>query len=348
MIEFLADYGLFLLKTATIVIGVLVIIGFAARSARKARPAPRERLKVKKLNEKYKAMERSLKHHILPGHKVKQLVKAEKKENKAKRKAEKKGTDEESDKKRIFVLKFKGDILASSVKSLREEITALLKFCREGDEVVLKLESSGGTVIGYGLAASQLRRLKDHNIHLTVAVDKVAASGGYKMACVADHLVAAPFALVGSIGVVWEQPNFHRLLKKNDIDYELVTAGKFKRTLTLFGENTEEGREKQTEELADIHGLFKEFVSENRKALDIEQVATGECWYGPQALELNLVDELKTSDDLLLEKSDDADIYEISYKFADPLSARISYSLNKIVRNFFYSMWQTVGEGQYR
>ena len=346
--DFLANYGLFLLKTVTIVIGIIAVIGFSARMARKARPVSRERLKVKSLNEKYKSMERALKNNILPEHELKQLAKTEKKEDKAKRKQEKKKPEEKDPKKRVFILKFEGDILASSVKSLREEITALLTVCREKDEVVLKLESSGGAVHSYGLAAAQLLRLKNKNIPLTVAVDKIAASGGYKMACVADRLVAAPFAIVGSIGVVWQQPNFHRLLKKNDIDYDLITAGKFKRTLTMLGENTPEGREKQVEQLEDIHLMFKEFVKENRDNVNIEKAATGEYWYGTRALEMNLIDELKTSDDLLLEKSKEADLYEVTYKFPDPLSARISYSLNRVFRNLVYSLWQTLEDGRHR
>ncbi|HWY24630.1 MAG TPA: protease SohB, partial [Nevskia sp.] len=215
---------------------------------------------------------------------------------------------------RLFVLDFHGDLNASHVEALREEISALLQVARPQDEVLLRLESAGGVVHGYGLAASQLRRIRERGLRLTVAVDKVAASGGYLMACVADRVVAAPFAIVGSIGVVAQLPNFNRLLREKHIDFELHTAGEYKRTLTLFGENTNAARVKFREELDQTHALFKSFVAANRPQLPLQQVATGEHWYGTQALELKLVDELRTSDDWLLEKVKDADVYELHYR----------------------------------
>ncbi len=166
----------------------------------------------------------------------------------------------------------------------------------------------------YGLASSQLERIRRRNIPLTICVDRVAASGGYMMACIANRLIAAPFALIGSIGVVAQIPNFHRLLKKNDVDYEVLTAGDYKRTLTMFGENTDKGREKFVEELEDTHSLFKEFVSEYRPQLDIEKVATGEVWFGRRALENQLIDQIETSDDYLFNLSEEADIYKVKYR----------------------------------
>lgn len=197
--------------------------------------------------------------------------------------------------------------------ALREEVTAVLSVATSDDEVVVILESPGGVVHGYGLAASQLQRFKDHRIALTVAVDKVAASGGYLMACVAQRIIAAPFAILGSIGVVGQMPNFNRLLKSHDVDYELITAGEYKRTLTLFGENTEKGREKFREEIEITHALFKDFVRTHRPDVDIERVSTGEHWYGLQALELKLVDAVRTSDDYLRDASATADLYELTY-----------------------------------
>ena len=221
------------------------------------------------------------------------------------------------------MLGFKGDIKASDVSSLREEISALLTFATDNDEIVVLLESAGGTVHGYGLAASQLKRVRDKKIKLTVAVDKVAASGGYMMACVADKIIAAPFAIIGSIGVLTQIPNFHRLLKKHNVDFEQITAGQYKRTLTLFGENTDQDREKVQEELEETHQLFKNFIKENRGDVDIEKIATGEHWYGSQAMELKLVDELKTSDDYLSDAVKNADIYEIQYIRKKPMSEKI-------------------------
>jgi len=215
--------------------------------------------------------------------------------------------------KRVFVLRFQGDIRASAVAALREEVTAVLTVATQNDEVVVILESPGGVVHGYGLAASQLQRFKDHGIALTVAVDKVAASGGYLMACVAGRIIAAPFAILGSIGVVGQMPNFNRLLKSHDVDYELITAGEHKRTLTMFGENTEKGREKFREDIEITHTLFKDFVRSHRPDVDIERVSTGEHWYGLQALDLKLVDAVRTSDDYLRDASATADLYELTY-----------------------------------
>ncbi|MFP0264903.1 protease SohB [Acinetobacter pittii] len=214
---------------------------------------------------------------------------------------------------KIFVLDFKGDIQASAVENLREEITLILATAKAGrDRIVVRLESPGGMVHGYGLAAAQLVRLRDAGFHLTICVDKVAASGGYMMACIANEIIAAPFAIVGSIGVVAQVPNFNRLLKEHNVDFELYTAGQYKRTVTMFGENTPEGKAKFEEELQQTHVLFKHFVEKYRPQLNVEKVATGEHWYGEDALDLNLVDKLQTSDEYLLALLPQHDVYVIN------------------------------------
>jgi serine protease SohB len=216
--------------------------------------------------------------------------------------------------RKVFVLDFKGDILASATDSLREEVTALCSVAGKEDEVVVRLESSGGAANNYGFAASQLARLRDRGIKLTACVDRVAASGGYMMACVADQILAAPFAIVGSIGVAAPMPNLHRLLDRMGVDYEDYTAGEYKRTLTLFGEPTEKGKKKFREQLEEVHQHFKDFVHRFRPALDVDKVATGEHWQGMRAVELGLVDKLMTSDDYLVAKLEEADIYQLSFK----------------------------------
>lgn len=214
---------------------------------------------------------------------------------------------------KIFVLDFKGDIQASAVENLREEITLILATAKAGrDRIVVRLESPGGMVHGYGLAAAQLVRLRDAGFHLTICVDKVAASGGYMMACIANEIIAAPFAIVGSIGVVAQVPNFNRLLKEHNVDFELYTAGQYKRTVTMFGENTPEGKAKFEEELQQTHVLFKHFVEKYRPQLNVDKVATGEHWYGEDALDLNLVDKLHTSDEYLLALLPQHDVYVIN------------------------------------
>jgi serine protease SohB len=308
MTDFLFQYGLFFAKAATWVAAIVVVAAVLANLLHHLRAQAGDHLEVKNLNHRFRELADSVKHALLTPQQWKQELKAHKAEDKARAKAP------PADRPRVFVLDFHGDLQASATASLRDEISALLQVARAGDEVVLRLESEGGVVHGYGLAASQLRRVRDAGVKLTVAVDKVAASGGYLMACVADRILAAPFAVVGSIGVVGQLPNFNRLLKKHEIDYELHTAGEHKRTLTVFGENTEAGREKFREMLEDAHALFKSFIQQHRPQVEIAQVATGDHWFGARALALKLVDELKTSDDYLLERSKACDLYELRYK----------------------------------
>lgn len=328
--DYLYQYGLFLAKATTLVVALLFVVGSLAQLFRQAREQMAEQLEVRSLNDRLERMADILRGELLDDTAWKDYLKQKKKEDKADRKASKK--HKKVSKPRLFVLDFDGDVAASATDGLREEISAILQIAQSDDEVLLRLESSGGYVHSYGLAASQLRRLRDQGILLTVAVDKVAASGGYLMAGVADRIIAAPFAIVGSIGVVAQLPNIHRLLKKNDVDIELHTAGEYKRTLTMLGENTEAGRAKFREELEDTHALFKEYLAEHRSSLDLSAVATGEHWYGRRALELKLVDELSTSDDYLLKNLKSHDIYSIEYKQRRPLSERLGDNLRLLLR----------------
>ncbi|MDH5228847.1 MAG: protease SohB [Gammaproteobacteria bacterium] len=303
---FLAEYGMFFLKTITIVVAIIMVaLGLFSVGAR-GRDERSSRIQLKKLNQYYDDMTFEIQQELAPRKQQKKLLKAQKNKLKHEGKVEK-------NESRVFVIEFHGDLRASAVSHLREEITAILLVANENDEVFVKVESPGGVVFGYGLAASQLQRIRDKNIRLTISVDKVAASGGYMMACVADHIIAAPFAIVGSIGVVAEMPNINRFLKKHDVDIELHTAGEYKRTLTVLGENTDKAREKFRQDLQDVHDSFKEFIQHNRPNLDVEKVATGEHWLASRALDLGLVDELKTSDDYLLAKKDEAEIIQIKH-----------------------------------
>ena len=320
MMDLLSNYGLFLAKTVTIAVAIIFVSGMIASIFVRGKSPKQSSLKVKNLNEQYRKYARALEMETLSKYRFKQILKEEKKKRKLDRKKEKVS---DSGKRRVFVLNVNGDIKASAVDLLREEISALLMVAGGKDEVVLRLESTGGMVHSYGLAASQLQRLREKGITLTIAVDKVAASGGYMMACVADRVIAAPFAIIGSIGVVAQIPNINKLLKRHDIDYEQITAGKYKRTLTVMGENTDAEREKVKQELEETHHLFKDFVLQRRQALNIEEVATGEYWYGSRALELKLVDELKTSDDYLMVAALSADLFEVSYEVKRSLSQRL-------------------------
>lgn len=306
MIQALLDYGVFLAETLTLVL-LLGALLFTLLHARGRFHADGDRIEVTDLNDKYRSMAQVLRRASLP---KKAVVKALKEERKTRKRH---GRTRDGERRRIFVIDFHGDIKATEVASLRELITCVLMEARAGDELLVRLENAGGVLAEHGLAASQLTRVRRSNVRLTVAVDKVAASGGYLMACVADHIIAAPFAAVGSIGVVVQLPNFHRLLERRGVDFELHTAGEYKRTLTLFGENSDADREKVREQLEDTHKLFKDFILEYRPGVDLGAVATGEYWHGIQALELGLVDEVKTSDDYLLEANTDANLYLVAY-----------------------------------
>lgn len=325
MMEFVLQYGLFVAETATIVAAVAVLAAFAANLSRRARQP--DRLQVTRLNEHYRSLQQTLEASILP----RKRFKAEEKARRRAEKARHKRTAAEADKaRRVFVINFRGDIRASAVTALREEVTAYLTIARPGDEVVVRLENAGGLVHDHGLAASQLERIRSSGVKLTVAVDKIAASGGYMMACVADRIVAAPFAVLGSIGVLMQLPNFHRFLDNHGVDFELLKGGEYKRKLTLFGENSDADRGRMQQEINDTHQLFQDFVGEHRPRLDIAAVATGEHWYGRRALELALCDELRTSDDYLLAASREAELYELVYTTRQTWTRKLAASVNNL------------------
>lgn len=337
MIDYLMQYGLFLAQVATLVAGIGVIIALIAGVARRERME--ERLEIKDLNQRFSSMELTLKQGILPKKAFKAEVKAAKKRTSEMKKSEKR--------ERLFVINFRGDVRASAVASLREEVSAILTLAEKGDEVLLRLENAGGLVHDHGLAASQLARFRERGISLTVAVDKIAASGGYLMACVANKILAAPFAVLGSIGVLAQIPNFNRLLSDKGVDFEQFKGGEFKRTVTIFGKISDADREKFSQEIDDTHALFKEFVASQRPGLDIDQVATGEHWYGKRALDLKLCDELKTSDDFLLERSEETRIFEVKYVTKKGLSRKLAAAVDGGIGGALESLGQRVVEGRY-
>lgn len=322
LIDLISNYGLFLLKTLTVLISILLILSFAVNSKKSKSDGS---LEVTNINNELVTLEENIKKNILTSKEFKKFIKHRKKNLKMLN-------------KKLFVIDFKGNIKASEIISLRREISGIILSHKKGDEVLLRLENSGGTVHEHGLAASQLKRIKDKKIPLTICVDKVAASGGYMMACVANKIISSPFAIIGSIGVLAQVPNFNKLLKNKGVDFEQHTAGNYKRTVTMFGENTDKDREKLGEQLEDIHMLFKDFIVSQRKNVDIEKVATGEYWYGKSALDLNLVDQIMTSDEYILSMKDRFDIIHIKYRpsktFADKF-AKVSSSLSGKILSAF-------------
>lgn len=337
--DWLVEYGMFLLKAMTLVIAVLITVGgIVALSARNKEKSEGE-LDIEKINDELDEFKSTIESHTLSKSEFKQHEKALKKKKKEEEKAEKKRVkdgleaSESQKKKKAYWLSFDGDVGASDVDTLRKEITAILTQASADDEVVLSLESPGGMVHSYGLAASQLKRIRDRGINLTVCVDRVAASGGYMMASLANRIIAAPFAIVGSIGVVAELPNFHRLLKKHDVDYETFTAGEHKRTVTVMGHNSEQAKEKFQQDLEDTHGLFKDHVKKFRPRLDIDRVANGDIWYGQQALDLKLIDEIGTSDDYIMRLCEQADVYKVSFSERKTLAQRLGFAAQSGVEN---------------
>ena len=353
--EFFGEYGVFLAKVVTLVIAILVVFGGLIAMGMKQKKQPHGHIEVTHLNDEIERMADALQSVTLDKEAHKQQLKDKKKQLKAAAKEDKKkakiGSKESAEdkiKKNVYVIDFDDDIKASGVDNMREEITSILSVVNpQQDEVVLTLNSGGGMVHAYGLASSQIKRITDKGVPLTICVDKVAASGGYMMACVADKLLAAPFAVLGSIGVIAQLPNFHRLLKKHDVDYETLTAGEFKRTLTMFGENTDKGREKFTEELEDTHLLFKQFVKENRPQLDIEAIATGEVWFGQRALEKQLVDELKTSDQYLVDACQEAEVYLVAYEHKKTLQERFSIGVHNTLDKLILTWWNRLQNSRF-
>ncbi len=322
--EWLIELGVFSGKSLVIVLGVIIVLVTFFGLLSKMKP-PKKTLSIEDLNKRYESYNKQIRaqteDHKLLKKEFKKIEKSKKKENKKKSNA---------DKKRIFVLEFEGDIKASAVSQLRDEVTSVLSVADpKTDEIFVNIESTGGMVHSYGLAASQLQRFKDADLKLTIGVDKVAASGGYMMACTGHHIIAAPFAILGSIGVLAQVPNLHRFLKKHDVDYQEITAGEYKRTITMLGEITEKGKQKFVEQMEDTHQLFKEFVSKNRPSMNISQVATGEYWFGLRAKELGLVDTVQTSDEWLFSKKDDYKLIKVSLKERKKIGDKISEMMQK-------------------
>lgn len=334
--EFLYSYLEFLAKAVTVAVATVVVFG-GLSAIRQKNLQSLGQLRVIKLNDFFLKLQRQVQFAVLDKTQLKKLYK----ERVKTQKLEKLNS---SIKTRVFVLDFDGDIKASATSNLRNEITALLSIATENDEVLLRLESGGGMVNSYGLAASQLVRIRQSGVPLTICIDKIAASGGYMMACIGNKIISSPFAVLGSIGVVAQLPNLHRLLKKYDVDFEVLTSGEYKRTLTVFGENTNKGRDKFQQDLEVTHELFKNFVANYRPKLDINKVATGEVWLGINALENKLVDELKTSDEYLVSRAKEADLYHLQYvnkrSFRERVGMTVGASLDRFLLNWISRLTQ--------
>jgi serine protease SohB len=315
----LIEFGLFSGKLLVVFVFIVALLVVALLLS--SRNKSRSNLEIENLNEKNEELKDLLSAFVLDKKDFKKQLKAKNKEAKK----------EKPKKSYVYQLCFDGDISASQVKEFRDEVTAVLNVAQKGDEVVVCVESPGGMVSGYGLAAAELVRIRDAGLQLTVCVDKVAASGGYMMAVTAHKIVAAPFAIVGSIGVLAQVPNVHRLLKKHDIDYEEMTSGQYKRTVSIFGEITEKGREKFKEQLQDTHMLFKKWVHTYRPQLNLDEVATGEYWFGLKAIDLKLIDQIETSDQYLQKLLSTHTVIKIKFQHKKKLADKLSEAFGMII-----------------
>lgn len=360
MSEFFLGYGLFLAKLLTFLIFVLLVVVLMSMIGGRGSRRDKGSMTVTHVNEVLDNNKDAMYAVVLGGDDLKNTFKNKKKQKKLESKANKKASKiaaknrgdgetivDEKKRKRMFVLDFKGDIKASQVSGLRREVTTVLSVADVFDEVLVNIESGGGTVHGYGLAAAQLERVRNKNIALTVCVDKVAASGGYLMACVANKIIAAPFAIIGSIGVMAQIPNVHRLLKKYDVDVELLTAGEYKRTLTVMGENTDKGREKFLADIQIIHDQFKNFISKFRPQTDIASVATGETWSGQAAIGMSLVDEVMTSDEYIVSSCETADVYRVKFESKKSLPEKLGFAAEAGVERVIDKWLQRANSGRY-
>lgn len=331
--EHFIEFAIFSGKAFVIIIGIIAILITIAGLALKNKPE-KESLEIKNINKKFKRYALKLNEGILNKKELKKHLKSLKSEDK-------KTSKEAPANNNVYVLEFIGDKKASAVDTFAQEISAVLCVAKPEDEIMVKIESPGGFVHTYGLAAAQLERIKKQGCKLTVCVDKVAASGGYLMACTADQILAAPFAIVGSIGVIAQIPNFNKILKKNDVEFKEITAGEYKRSVSLFGELSEKGIKKFTEDIENTHSLFKNFVGKYRTKMDIAKVATGEIWYGIDAINNGLVDLVSTSDEYLFSKKDSSQIYTVKIvtkkSFADKFSGSAAKIFNSITQRFLFT-----------
>ncbi len=334
--EVALDVLSFALKALITVVALITVIGAVVSMASRQGRASAGHLVVRRLNSRFAALVSALRGAVFG-----------RKEAKRARRRERRKERDGRRRQRVFVLDFHGDLAATQVRALRHEVSTVLGVAQEGDEVVLRLESSGGLVHAYGLAASQIARIKGKGLRFTICVDRIAASGGYMMACLGDELLAAPFAIIGSIGVVASVPNLHRWLERHGVDYEEMTAGEFKRTVSFLGRISPEGREKFQEQLEDTHGLFKDFVKDNRPGIDIDKVATGEYWFGTRAKELSLVDRLVTSDDYLLERMAVAEVFHVSYKPPQPWRQRLGTAAAGAMEQAAFRLWGRLERSRY-
>jgi serine protease SohB len=216
----------------------------------------------------------------------------------------------------IAVVSFDGDVRATKRKIVSALIDELIVNKDKLSEAVVVVNSPGGSVAEYGLLYAEMERIRAAGISLTVCIDTYAASGGYLMSLPANRIVAAPFAFVGSVGVVAYSPNIHRLLKKHDIEPRLFTAGEFKRTVTLIGDDDEEAKQHFQHQLESLHGLFLAAVKKYRTGANFEKIGTGDHWTAEesQTQNLGLVDHIATSREYLLKLNADRDLVHLSQK----------------------------------
>lgn len=238
------------------------------------------------------------------------------------------------------VLRFEGDTMATGRQDFARMVDEVLHNKERIQRVIVVVNSPGGGVSVYGQMFAGMERMRNAGVDVTACVDTYAASGGYLMSVPAQRIIAAPFAMVGSIGVVSEFMNFNKLLRRLGVEPMTITAGELKRTVTPLSEVTEENKAAYKAQLEAIHRQFIAVVKKYRE-VDADRVCTGNHWTAAESVELklNLVDGLATSQEYLFEANQTEDLVTIS-KLQNPYEK----SVLGLARRFIHLVADEVSE----
>ncbi len=213
------------------------------------------------------------------------------------------------------------------IRGNQERVEALERLGRsQARAVIVHIDSPGGTTSGSEQLHDALLELKAKK-PMVVVVDGLAASGGYMAAVAADHIVAQSASLVGSIGVLFQYPNFTDVLKTIGVKVEEVKSSPLKAAPNGFEPTSPEARAAIAAIVMDSYDWFKGLVKEGRKLDDeaLARVSDGRVFTGRQAVDLKLIDELGNEKTaiawLAKEKGIDAKLpvrdYRLSPRFGD-------------------------------
>jgi protease-4 len=223
------------------------------------------------------------------------------------------------------------------IRSDNERVEALERLEKSSaTAVVVHINSPGGTTAGSEQLYDALTRLKAKK-PMVVVVEGLAASGGYIAALASDHIVAQQSSLVGSIGVLFQFPNFTGLMKTVGVQVEEVKSSPLKAAPNGFEPTSPEARAALEALVKDSYGWFRGLVKERRSMDDtlLDRVADGRVFTGRQSVELKLVDQIGDEKAavawLVAEKKIKSDLpvrdYKLAPKFGDLTFLRTAASI---------------------